>query len=114
MTKEGLVSRAVYKGENETYIVIVESAQAVEDWKKDSSIPLTQVVGAFQVYVGQGAQGILDRPSKQQLENEFGTKNEDDIVKKIISEGKVETSKATSHKFTEQNQSNGSGGAGGR
>lgn len=44
--------------------------EAVNEWKKDSSIPLTQVVNAFQVFVGQGAQGILDRPSKQQLENE--------------------------------------------
>lgn len=70
MTKEGLVSRAVYKGDKETFIVIVESEKAVSDWKKDSSIPLTQVVDAFQVFVGQGAQGILDKPSKQQLENE--------------------------------------------
>lgn len=70
MTKEGLVSRAVYKTENATFIVIVESEQAVKEWKKDSSIPLTQVVNAFQVFVGQGAQGILDKPSKQQLENE--------------------------------------------
>ena len=50
--------------------MIVESESAVSEWKKDSSIPLTQVVDAFQVFVGQGAQGILDRPSKQQLENE--------------------------------------------
>ena len=70
MTKEGTITRAVYKGENETFLVIVESESAVEEWKKDSSIPLTQVVDAFQVFVGQGAQGILDRPSKQQLENE--------------------------------------------
>ena len=113
MTKEGYITRAVYKGSNETFIVIVESEKAVQDWKKDSSIPLTQVVNAFQVFTGNGAQGILDRPSKQVLENEFGTKHEDDIVKKIITEGKLETSKQTSHKFTEQNQSNGSG-AGGR
>lgn len=35
-------------------------------------------------------------------------------MKKILQEGKVETSKMSSHKFAEQNQSNGSGQAGGR
>ena len=64
------MSRAVYKGEKETFMVIVESEAAVKSWKSDSSIPLTQVVEAFQVFTGNGAQGILDRPSKQVLENE--------------------------------------------
>lgn len=63
------------RGEKESFIVVVESESAVAEWKKDSSIPLTQVVDAFQVYIGQGAQGILDRPSKQQLENEVRRPN---------------------------------------
>ncbi|BFZ53267.1 hypothetical protein PYCC9005_000290 [Savitreella phatthalungensis] len=110
MTKEGLVSKAVYRGENETFVVIVDSEKAVSDWKKDSSIPLTQVVDAFYVFVAHGAQGPFERPSKQQLENEFGKLKEDEIVKKILQEGKLETSKMSSHRFTESNQANSGGG----
>lgn len=53
------------------------------------------------------------RPSKQQLENEFGKLKEDEIIKKVLQEGKLETSKMSSHRFTEQNQSNSGGGGGG-
>jgi hypothetical protein len=39
-----------------------------------------------------GKQGILNTASKQQLENEFGTTNEDEIVKKILTSGDVQSS----------------------
>lgn len=39
-----------------------------------------------------GKQGILNTASKQQLENEFGTSNEDEIVKKILTSGDVQSS----------------------
>jgi hypothetical protein len=39
-----------------------------------------------------GKQGILNTASKQQLENEFGTSKEDDVVKKILTEGSVQSS----------------------
>lgn len=40
-----------YKGKNDDFIVIVESAQAVKDWKQDKSIPLAQVVNGWKVFV---------------------------------------------------------------
>lgn len=40
-----------YKGSNDDFVIIVESAQAVQDWKKDSSIPLSQVVAGWKVFV---------------------------------------------------------------
>lgn len=40
-----------YKGQNDDFIVIVESAQAVAEWKADKSVPLAQVVNAFKVFV---------------------------------------------------------------
>ena len=39
------------KGKEEDYIVFVESAQAVKEWKKDKSVPLAQVVGGYKVFV---------------------------------------------------------------
>ena len=39
-----------YKGADD-YIIFVDSAQAVRDWKKDSSVPLAQVVSGWKVFV---------------------------------------------------------------
>lgn len=39
-----------------------------------------------------GKQGVLNTASNSQLENEFGTKNEDEIVKKILEKGDVQSS----------------------
>ena len=43
---------------------------------------------AFEIYFSnQGNQGHLGRPSKQQLENVFGSSKEDDVVKFILEKG---------------------------
>ena len=49
---------------------------------------------AFDVFwSNQGAQGILGRPSKQQLENVFGTSKDIDVVSQILEKGKEESGK---------------------
>jgi ribosome maturation protein Sdo1 len=55
--------------------VIVESVEAVAKYRKDSSTPLIDVVDSFDIFVTNkhGSQGVLDRASKGQLENEFET-----------------------------------------
>ena len=41
-----------YKGKDEDFVVIVDSKQAVQDWKKsDNTLPLAQVVSGFKVFV---------------------------------------------------------------
>jgi hypothetical protein len=40
-----------YKGKEDDYIVFVDSMTALEEWKKDSSVPLAQVVSGFKVFV---------------------------------------------------------------
>lgn len=43
----------------------------------------------------------MNTASKQQLENEFGTSNEDEIVKKILTSGEVQSSEVcTRHLLT--------------
>ena len=44
-------SKVHYKGKSEDFIVLVDDAKAVEDWKKDRSIPLAQVVSGFKILV---------------------------------------------------------------
>jgi hypothetical protein len=38
------------KGNDEDFVIFVESAKAVQDWKGDRSIPLVQVVDGFKVF----------------------------------------------------------------
>jgi ribosome maturation protein Sdo1 len=54
---------------------MVDSPEAVTKYRKDSTIPLVDVVNSFEVFVTNkhGAQGVMDRASKSQLENEFNT-----------------------------------------
>jgi hypothetical protein len=42
-----------------------------------------------------GAQGQLDEASKAVLENEFGTKNEDDVIKQILTKGQIQMSEVS-------------------
>ncbi|KAJ4322429.1 hypothetical protein N0V94_002416 [Neodidymelliopsis sp. IMI 364377] len=82
-----------YKGKAEDFVVFVDSTEAVKNWKADSSIPLAQVVSGFKVFVtdNHGTQGILNTASKGTLENEFGTSNEDEILKQILQKGDIQT-----------------------
>lgn len=94
---EGETVKVHYKGSDDDFIVMAESISAVNKWKEDKSTALVDVVDSFDVFVThkQGAQGLLDRASKSSLENEFGTSNEDEIVKKILEKGEVQESKVS-------------------
>jgi hypothetical protein len=43
-----------FKGSNDDFIIFVDSAKAVQDWKSDSTIPLAQVVSGWKVFVTGG------------------------------------------------------------
>lgn len=40
-----------YKGNEDDFIVFVDSAKAVQDWKCDKTVPLAQVVSGWKVFV---------------------------------------------------------------
>jgi hypothetical protein len=40
-----------YKGKEDDFVIFVDNAKAARDWKTDKSIPLAQVVSAFQIFV---------------------------------------------------------------
>ncbi|TRM68212.1 ribosome maturation protein [Schizophyllum amplum] len=89
MTKN--ITKVVYKPDSQStdeYIIIVNADEYKQYKEGDTTIPLVEVVDAFEVYFSnQGNQGILGRASKQQLEAVFGTARDDDVVKKIIEDG---------------------------
>jgi len=105
----GPVTKVFLKGQTDDFIVFVESAEDVAKWKKDQSIPLAQVVNSFKIMLTHkhGAQGQLDEASNASLENEFGTKNEDEVIKKILTDGQVQNVE-NSERSGDRNESKGS------
>ncbi|KAI4756417.1 hypothetical protein E4T52_11494 [Aureobasidium sp. EXF-3400] len=80
-----------FKGSDDDYIIFVESAQAVRDWKADKSNAIANFVGGFKVFVShnQGTTGILDQAANSQLENEFGTDKVEDVIEQILEKGTI-------------------------
>ena len=87
-------TQVFYKGSSEVFTVFVENEEAVKNWKKDTSAtPLAQVVAGWKIMIPEhGKQGVLNTASNSQLENEFGTTNEDEIIKKILETGEIQSS----------------------
>ncbi|CAD6957004.1 unnamed protein product [Tilletia laevis] len=114
------VSKVVYQPDTQStdsYIVIVNA----DEFKK--TIPLIEVVDAFDVFhSNQGAQGHLNRASKQQLDSVFGSSNETDCVTQILEKGSLQITAGGNNKYGSTNDaqsghnmtSRGAGGAGGR
>ena len=46
--------KAHFKGKNDDFVVFVDSKEAVQNWKKDKSVPLAQVVSGWKVFVTHG------------------------------------------------------------
>ncbi|RXW24677.1 hypothetical protein EST38_g1187 [Candolleomyces aberdarensis] len=109
------LTKVIYKPDSqstEEYTVIVNPAE-YKKWKSgDKTIPLTEVVDSFSVYHStQGSQGLLGKPSKQQLDNTFGTHKDIDVVTKILEDGREQKGELASNGFTNPNLSRGSGAA---
>ncbi|KAL1584925.1 hypothetical protein WHR41_06211 [Cladosporium halotolerans] len=85
------------KGAEDDFVIFADSKQAVEDWKKDKSVPLAQVVSGFKIFVThkQGNQGVMDGASKGQLEAEFGTSKDDEVVAQLLERGTIIESENT-------------------
>ncbi|KAG6817882.1 hypothetical protein H0H87_001714 [Tephrocybe sp. NHM501043] len=59
----------------------------------DTSIPLAEVVDSFSVYHStQGHQGRLGQASKQQLDTDFNTNKDVDVITAILTKGKEQSS----------------------
>ena len=64
---------------------------------------------AFQVFhTNQGTQGILGKPSKQQLDNTFSTHNIDEVIAIVLQQGVAQASDAIQSHFGTMNVARGS------
>ncbi|KAF8663447.1 hypothetical protein AX16_001017 [Volvariella volvacea WC 439] len=124
------LSKVIYKPSTqstEEYTVIIDPAE-YKKWRNggksgarsssiqatnstaDTSIPLAQVVDSFNVYHStQGSQGILGKPSKQQLDTTFGTSVDVDVIKFILENGKEQSGEAIASTTFNLNPARGSG-----
>jgi ribosome maturation protein Sdo1 len=95
-----------YRGNSDDFVVLAESPQVVDAYRKNQSKPLVDVLNSFDIFVTnkQGHQGVLDRASKSSIENEFGAYHarpnilicriKDEVaLARILTEGKVEETK---------------------
>jgi ribosome maturation protein Sdo1 len=44
-------TRVHLKGKDEDFVIIVDSKEAVQNWKNDKSVPLSQVVSGWKIFV---------------------------------------------------------------
>ena len=73
------------------------------------TIPLVDIVDSFDIFhTGQGSQGLLERPSKQELDTVFGSSNHNDIVPLMLEKGRIITGDAV-HKYNTKNSTNAGG-----
>ncbi|PON29331.1 shwachman-Bodian-Diamond syndrome protein [Trichoderma gamsii] len=81
-----------FKGKQDDFIVFVDDVETYKKWLSDKSIPLTQFVSTFKVFLThkQGAQGTYDTASKAGLAAEFDTENADEALLKILELGSMQ------------------------
>jgi len=91
------IYKVFYKGQHDDYVIFVDDVAAARNWKRDRSIPLTQVVNGWKIFVTHrhGAQGIYDGASKATLENEFGTANQEECIARILEKGEIQESEVS-------------------
>ncbi|KAK9467128.1 ribosome maturation protein [Lipomyces arxii] len=99
--------KVFYKGESDDFAVVITSPDEYKKYLKDSTVPLVDVVDVFKVFVTHksGFQGILDEASRASLENEFGTKNIDDVIVKILKEGEFQEQRYAGRSYDSKNDS---------
>ncbi|KAL4913770.1 ribosome maturation protein [Aspergillus aurantiobrunneus] len=85
-------NKMFYKGKSDDFIVFVENASTLKKWREDSTVPLSDVVDGWKIFVTHkhGSQGVYDGASKASLDNEFGTHNDEECVRKILENGELQ------------------------
>jgi len=91
------LTKVVYKPDTQSTdeFTVIVNPEEYKKWKEgDTTIPLADVVDSFQVFFSnQGAQGLLGTPSRQQLDNVFGTHKDVVVIEHILKNGSEQSGK---------------------
>ncbi|KAL5365851.1 DUF1960-domain-containing protein [Aspergillus floccosus] len=85
-------AKVFYKGRTEDFVIMVEDATAVREWRRDHSTPLAHVLDGWKIFTSHqhGPQGIHDEASRATVEHEFGSSNVDEAIFTILNEGEIQ------------------------
>ncbi|KAK6078131.1 shwachman-Bodian-Diamond syndrome protein [Seiridium cupressi] len=91
---EASQTKVHFKGKEDDFIIFIDDVSDFKKWQSDKSVPLAHFISAFKVFVthSQGTQGQFDGASKSTLENEFGTSNDEEVIKQILEKGTLQES----------------------
>lgn len=102
--------KVFYKGTENDFIVFVEDSEALKKYRSnDKTVPLVDVISIYKVYTNRqgGNEGVIDEASNSELQNEFGTRNIDEVLLKIIREGSDKLNPELQHGKSPHNDSKG-------
>lgn len=78
-------------GDSQPTMVIMVNTPAYEAWKKDHNLAIANVVDSYDVLKYEmGRSGILNKPSKSELDAVFGTTNVEKIIQFMLEHGKLQ------------------------
>ncbi|OAQ96612.1 hypothetical protein LLEC1_03704 [Akanthomyces lecanii] len=91
---ETIQTKCHYKGNNDDFIIFIDDVDTYNKWKTDKTIPMAHFMSSFRIFQTNkhGAQGQLDAAPKNILSTEFGTEDEDEVIKKILHGGTLQQS----------------------
>ncbi|ORX92739.1 hypothetical protein K493DRAFT_285475 [Basidiobolus meristosporus CBS 931.73] len=98
------------KEKSDSEFVVYVNPDIYSKWKSDKSIPITDVVQTFNVYVtrGGGNTGVSETPSHQELDSVFDTANNTAVVEHILLHGSLKGTSRISKPERDFNYSRGS------
>lgn len=81
------LSKLVYSPhENPTTFVLMVDEEAYRKHKKDKSVPIAEVVDDFRIFKQNS--GLLEQPSKREIEEVFGTTDEYKVCEIMLEKGR--------------------------
>ncbi|KAB5546832.1 ribosome maturation protein [Coniochaeta sp. 2T2.1] len=89
MSRGAQLTRVHYEGTNDDYYVLLDNVDDYKKWLTDKSVPLAEVVSSFKIFCKhkRGNQGMYDAASNADLDNEFGTHVDSEVIDKILRQG---------------------------
>lgn len=80
-----------YKGKDADFAVIIEDKGKAEAFKHGKHELLNEVVEIYKVFVSRqrGLEDIHQEALKEELENEFGTHKQEEVIEKILKHGEI-------------------------
>ena len=76
--------------EHPSTMVMMVDETMLRKYRKDPSVPIAEVMNSFDIFKYEtGRSGLLGKPSKQEIEETFGTTNDTAIAEFMLKNGSI-------------------------